>query len=57
MWIAFIRMVLVRNKMVERRLEHCPAWHITGLVNSFTVGKRVNILKTGACAVSFSTQV
>lgn len=48
-YTAFFRMVLVRNKIAPERLANCPILRTTALINSFTKGKRVKLLKSGKC--------
>ena len=44
---SFLKMLLVRNRMVEPRLSNCPTEHINLLVDSFLQG-RIAIMKTGS---------
>ena len=44
---SFLRMLLVRNRMVEPRCSNCPTQHINLLVQSFLEGK-ISIMKSGS---------
>lgn len=44
---SFLRMLLVRNRMVERRCSNCPPQHMNALVKSFLEG-RISIMKSGS---------
>jgi hypothetical protein len=44
---SFLKMLLVRNRLVEQRLSNCPTLHINALVKSFLEGN-ISIMKSGS---------
>lgn len=53
---SFLKMLLVRNRLAERRLSSCPATHINALVDSLVNG-RIGIMKSGREAVEMWVEI
>jgi hypothetical protein len=48
--LAFLKMCVVRNRLVEERLTNCRVLHINQLLRSFREG-RIGVMKSGRLAI------